>query len=346
MVAAGLYLRRFYTIVRGEVLVLPSRIIVALFFIILLGLPLISQNPYLIRVVILTSIFAILAASWDLLSGFTGQMNFGHALFFGVGAYTSALLNIHLQIPPWGSVPLGALAAVLTGLIVGIPCLRLKHTYLALTTMAFPIILMGIVFALPDFTGGELGISGLKRISNSLIGNYYIYIVTMLVLCTVMWKITDSHTGIIFHAIREDELAVKASGINTTRYKLMAFCLSGFFAGIAGGLYAHYMRIAGPSTLEVSMSFTVVIWAVFGGIATIYGPIAAVFILFPFLEFVRFWPEYRMMIFAFVVLLILLYMPEGLIPWVRDKIEKQCPRCKIRNVATRNTCRICTAVLD
>ncbi|OHE24634.1 MAG: ABC transporter permease [Syntrophobacterales bacterium RBG_19FT_COMBO_59_10] len=346
MVAAGLYLKRFYTVVRGEVLVLPSRVIVALFFVLLLGMPLISQNPYLIRVIVLTSIFAILAASWDLLSGFTGQMNFGHALFFGVGAYTSAMLNVHLQIPPWGSVPLGAAAAVLTGLLVGIPCLRLKHTYLALTTMAFPIILMGVVFALPDFTGGELGISGLQRISNSLIGNYYIYVGIMLVLCTIMWKITDSHTGIIFHAIREDELAVKASGINTTRYKLMAFCLSGFFAGIAGGLYAHYMRIAGPSTLEVSMSFTVVIWAVFGGIATIYGPIAAVFILFPLLEFVRFWPEYRMLIFAVVVLLILLYMPEGLIPWVRDKIEKECPRCKIRSAATRNTCRVCTAVLD
>jgi branched-chain amino acid transport system permease protein len=346
MVAAGLYLKRAITIIRGEVLVLPSRIIVALFFIALLGMPLVSQNPYLIRVIILTSIFAILAASWDLLSGFTGQMNFGHALFFGVGAYTSALLHIHLQIPPWGSVPLGAVAAVLTGLIIGIPCLRLKHTYLALTTMAFPIILLGIVFAAPELTGGELGISGLKRISNSLVGNYYIYVVTMLVLCTVMWKITDSHTGIIFHAIREDEVAVKASGINTTRYKLMAFCLSGFFAGIAGGLYAHYMRIAGPSTLEVSMSFTVVIWAVFGGLATIYGPVAAVFILFPLLEFVRFWPEYRMMIFAFVVLFILLYMPEGLITWVRDKIETQCPRCKIRNVATRKTCRVCTAALD
>jgi branched-chain amino acid transport system permease protein len=346
MVAAGLYLKRFYTVVRGEVLVLPSRVIVALFFLVLLGLPLVSQNPYLIRVIVLTSIFAILAASWDLLSGFTGQMNFGHALFFGVGAYASAMLNVHLQVPPWASVPLGAAAAVLTGLLVGIPCLRLKHTYLALTTMAFPIILLGIVFALPDLTGGELGISGLRRISNSLIVNYYINVGIMLVLCTIMWKITDSHTGIIFHAIREDELAVKASGINTTRYKLMAFCLSGFFAGIAGGLYAHYMRIAGPSTLEVSMSFTVVIWAVFGGIATIYGPIAAVFILFPLLEFVRFWPEYRMLIFAFVVLLILLYMPEGLIPWVRDKIEKECPRCKIRNVATRKTCRICTAELD
>jgi branched-chain amino acid transport system permease protein len=346
MVVAGLYLKRVFTIIRGEVMVLPSRIFVALFFIVLLGMPLISRNPYLIRVIILTSIFAILAASWDLLSGFTGQMNFGHALFFGVGAYGSALLNIHLHIPPWGSVPLGAAAAVLAGLIVGIPCLRLKGTYLALTTMAFPIILMGIVFALPDLTGGELGISGLQRISSSLVGNYYIYIVSMLVLCTVMWKITDSHTGIIFHAIREDELAVKASGINTTHYKLLAFCLSGFFAGVAGGLYAHYMRIAGPSTLEVSMSFTVVIWAVFGGLATIYGPVAAVFVLFPLLEFVHFWPEYRTMIFAIVVLLILLYMPEGLIPWVKDKMEKECPRCKIRNVATRKTCRVCTAVLD
>jgi branched-chain amino acid transport system permease protein len=346
MISPTVQLRRFITLVRTEMLVLPSRIIVALFVLVLLGMPLISQNPYLIRVIILTSVFAILAASWDLLSGFTGQMNFGHALFFGMGAYTSALLNIHFAIPPWGSVPLGALAAVLTGLIVGIPCLRLKGTYLALTTMAFPIILMGIVFALPDLTGGELGISGLQRLSTSLLGNYYIYIVTMLVLSAIMWKITDSHTGIIFHAIREDELAVKASGINTTRYKLMAFCLSGFFAGISGGLYAHYMRIAGPSTLEVSMSFSVVIWAVFGGLATIYGPIAAVFVLFPFLEFVRFWPEYRTMIFAVVVLLILLYMPEGFVHWVRDKMEKECPRCKIRNVAARKTCRVCTALLD
>jgi branched-chain amino acid transport system permease protein len=346
MFSIGLYLKRLFTYVRKEVIVLPSRVIVVLFFVTLLGLPLVTQNPYVIRIMILTSIFAILAASWYLLSGFTGQLNFGHALFFGVGAYSSALLNIHLQIPPWGSIPLGAIVAVLAGLFVGIPCLRLKHTYLALTTMAFPIILLGIVFALPDLTGGELGLSGLKRLTNSLVGGYYIHVVLMLALCTIMWKITDSDTGIIFHAIREDELAVKASGVNTTFYKLVAFSLSGLFAGIAGGLYAHYMRIAGPSTLEVSMSFTVVIWGVFGGMATIYGPVAAVFILFPFLEFVRFWPEYRTLIFVVVVLLILLYMPEGLVPWTRDKIEKECPRCKARNIATRKTCRICEAPLD
>ena len=106
------------------------------------------------------------------------------------------------------------------------------------------------------------------------------------------------------------------------------------------------MRIAGPSNLEISMSFTVVIWAIFGGIVTIYGPVGAVFILFPLLEFLRFWPEFRILMFAVVILLILLYMPEGLLPWLRDKIEKECPRCKIRNVATRMTCRVCTAALD
>ena len=342
----GFYLKKLYTIFKGEVLVLPSRIVVLLFFLVLLFLPVVTQDPYLLRILVLTSIFAIFAASWDLLSGFTGQMNFGHALFFGVGAYSAALLNLHAHIPPWGSIPLGALAAVLAGLIIGIPCLRLKGTYLALTTLAFPIILLGIVFAIPEITGGELGVSGLERLTGSRLGDYYLTTVLMIVLCTIMWKITDSNTGIIFHAIREDEVAVRASGINTTRYKLLAFSLSGFFAGISGGLYAHFMRIAGPANLEVSMSFTVVIWAIFGGIVTIYGPVGAVFILFPFLEFMRFWPEYRMLMFAGIILLILLYMPEGLFPWVRDKIEKECPRCKIKNVATRKTCRICTAELD
>jgi len=337
------YLRRLVGILKNEVLVLPSRIVVALFFLLLLVIPLITDDPYFLRILILTSIFAILAASWDLLSGFTGQMNFGHALFFGVGAYCAALLNQRLQLPPWGSIPLGALGAVLAGLIIGIPCLRLRGTYLALTTLAFPIILMGLVFAFPALTGGELGLSGLDRLVRSRVTTYYITVLVMIVLVTVMWKITDSNIGIIFHAIREDEVAVRAAGINTTRYKLMAFCLSGFFAGVAGGLYAHFMRIAGPSTLEVSMSFQVVIWCVFGGVVTIWGPVGAVFILFPLMEFFRLWPEFRTLLFALVILLILLYMPQGLLPWIRDKIENVCPRCKIRNVATRKTCRICAA---
>ena len=340
------YVGRAYKGFRGEVLVLPSRTVVLLFCLILLLLPLVMAHPYYLRILIMASIFAIFAASWDLLSGFTGQISFGHALFFGVAAYTSALLNLNIGLPPWLTIPLGALAAVVAGLVVGVPCLRLRGTYLALATLAFPLILTGVVFVIPDITGGELGVSGIDRLSESRVIEYYIAVTLMVILGFVMWKITDSKTGIIFHAIREDEIAARASGINTTRYKLLAFCLSGLFAGLAGGLYVHFMRIAGPSTLELILSFQVIIWVIFGGIATIYGPIAGAFILVLLMEFLTIAPEIRMLLFAIMVMLVLLFMPEGLITWVRDKIEKICPRCKLRNIATRKSCRVCTADLD
>jgi branched-chain amino acid transport system permease protein len=346
MSIATTYIGRIYRQFRGEVLVLPSRTVVLLFCLILLLLPLVTSDTYTLRVLILASIFAIFAASWDLLSGFTGQMNFGHALFFGVAAYTSALININVGLPPALSIPIGALAAVLAGLVIGIPCLRLRGPYLALATLAFPLILDGVVRAVPSVTGGELGLSGIAPLSSSRVVSYYIAVVLMLALGFIMWKISDSKTGIIFHAIREDEVTARASGINTTKYKLLAFCLSGLFAGIAGGLYVHFVRIAGPSTLELLLSFQAIIWAVFGGIATIYGPIAGVFILYPLTELLRVTSEIKMLVFAGIVLLVLLFMPEGATNWLRDKTEKICPRCKLRNVAIRKKCRVCNADLD
>jgi branched-chain amino acid transport system permease protein len=345
------YIQRLYREFRGETLALPFRTVAFAFCLVLLLIPLMTSEPYTLRVLILASIFAIFAASWDLLSGFTGQMNLGHAIFFGVAAYTSALLNLNLNLPPWLTIPIGALAAVVAGLVVGIPCLRLRGPYLALATLAFPLILTGVVFATKGVTGGELGVSGIDPISGSRVVSYYITVGLMMVLGFAMWKITDSKTGIIFHAIREDELAVRASGINTTRYKLLAFCLSGLFAGIAGGLYAHFMKIAGPSTLDIMLSFQAIIWTVFGGIATIYGPVAGAFILVPLSEYLRnlpgeFWPEMRLLMVAVIVVLVLLFMPEGLIARLRDKTEKVCPRCKLRNVATRKQCRVCNADLD
>src|SRR4030066_2259469 len=174
------YLRKLITIIKNEVLVLPSRVAVVLFFFFILLLPLFTDDTFILRVFILASIFAIFAASWDLLSGFTGQMNVGHALFFGVAAYTSALLNLHFGFPPWLTIPLGALMAVIAGLVVGIPCLRLRGPYLALATLALPIILMGIIFTIPDITGGELGVSGIKPLASSRIGTYYVCVILML----------------------------------------------------------------------------------------------------------------------------------------------------------------------
>ncbi len=182
----------------------------------------------------------------------------------------------------------------------------------------------------------------------SRVGFYYIAAIAMLVLCFAMWKITDSPMGLIFHAIREDEVAARASGINTLRYKLLAFALGGLFAGVAGGLYTHFIRIAGPSTLELSLSFLAIIWTIFGGLATIYGPVTGVFVLYPLTEALGLFAEineYRLLAFAVIVLLLLLFMPEGVTTWVRDKVETECQRCKNRNVATRSECRICHAEL-
>ncbi len=330
---------------RGEILSLPTRTLLFAACACLFLLPLLTDDPYLLRIGALTCIFALYAASWDLLAGYAGQMSFGHALFFGVAAYTSALLNLQGGLPPWLTIPLGAGAAVLAGLVLGVPGLRLKGPYFTLASLAFPIILTGVVFYFSDYTGGELGLSGLTRLAPSRVAEYYLALTLMLGLALIMWKITTARTGIILHAIREDEIAVRASGINTTRYKLLAFTLSGLFAGIAGGLYAHFMRVVGPSTLEALLSLQLIVWTIFGGIATIYGPIIGVFILYPLMEYLRALPEYRMLFFAVVVIAVLRFMPEGVAPWVQDRLERQCPRCKERNARTRRSCRVCGAEL-
>jgi len=343
-------LRRLLKDFQGDILAVPGRLLALVFFILLVLVPVVTSDSYILRTLIFANIFAIFAVSWDLLSGYTGQVNFGHALFFGVAAYTSALLNLKLGLQPWATIPIGALAAVVAGVIVCLPALRLRGPYLSLVTLAFPLILLGIIFAFTGFTGGELGVSGLSRISNSRVTDFYISFGVMLISVMIMWKLTDAksavvRTGIIFHAIREDEIAARASGINTIRYKMLAFAVGGFFAGIAGAFHAHFMRIAGPSNLDLFLSFQAIIWTVFGGITSIYGPVVGVFIMYPVMEFLRVVPEIRMLIFAAIVVVILLFMPEGVAVFVRDKMERECPRCKLANVAWRKTCRACGANL-
>src|SRR5258708_3661163 len=264
--------RRAWAELRSEVLVLPSRTAVLVWMLALLLLPFAYADAYVLRILTMTCIFAIFAASWDLLAGYAGQVNFGHALFFGAGAYSSALLSLRLGISSWIAVCIGALIATVTGLCVGYLCLRLRGADPSLATLAFPLILIGALFAFPDFSGGELGVTGLQPLAASRIGNYYIAAAAMLALVFGLWAFADSRFGLILHAIRDDELAARASGIDTTRYKLAGFGLSAAAAGVTGALYAHFMRGAGPSTLETALSFQVVIWGVFRRLAPLYRP--------------------------------------------------------------------------
>jgi branched-chain amino acid transport system permease protein len=344
------YLRRFYKTVEGEILVIPGRTIGVIGILFLFSLGFLNISSHLKNVLTFCTIFALFAASWDLLF-FSGQLNLGHGAFFGVSAYTSAILSSKLGFPIWMTIPLSALTGVIIGVVVAIPALRLRGPYLAIVTLAVPVILQGVVFLFPDFTGGELGLFGLPSISESPTFRYHLCLVIMLICVGIMWKLTDTRsrmirTGIIFCAIREDEISARTTGINTVKYKILAFAFSGFFAGVSGGLYAHTMKVVGPSTLEFLFSIYPLIWTVFGGSWTIYGPVVGAYLLyFLSMQLLAIVPEIRMALFTAIIIVMILFMPEGITRWVRDKIEIICPRCKIINVITRRTCRICNADL-
>jgi len=348
------YIFWLYHVFREQILDIPGRVIALVFFILILLLPLITKEPIVLRIFTFAAIFAIYAASWDLLAGFTGQVNLGHALFFGASAYTVGLLSIHFHnLPPWFAVSAGSVAAVMLGLLAGLPALRLRGFYLSLVTLSFPVILSGFILLFHELTGGEVGLYGIRPLSNSRIIDYYIINLIMIFSVLVMWKLTDARSkiirlGVILAAIREDEIAARASGIQTTKYKLLSFAISGFFGGVAGGIYAHFMRTVGPSVLEMTFSFEAILWTILGGMGTIYGSVTGVYILYLFVEFLRFHPigeQIRFVLFAIIMILFLLFMPQGICVWVRHKIEIQCRRCKIINLVTRHYCRSCGAPL-
>ncbi len=337
---------RFLKTIEGEVLAIPGRAIAAIGVLLLLSLGFFDMSPYLRNVLTFSSIFAILAASWDLLFS-SGQLNLGHGAFFGASSYMSAILSSKVGLPIWITIPMGAVTGVLIGVVVAIPALRLRGPYLAIVTLAVPVILQGIVFLFPAITGGELGLFGLPSISDSPIFRYYFCLVVMLLSVAVMYKLTDTRsrfvrTGIVFHAIREDEISARTTGINTVRYKILAFALSGFFAGISGGLYAHTMKVVGPSTLEFIFSIYPLIWTIFGGPGTIYGPVIGAYFLYILsTQLLVIFPEIRMAIFTAIIIAMILFMPEGISRWIRDKLETRCPRCKVINRVGRGYCRVC-----
>ena len=371
--------RRLLKDFRWSVIPVPGRFIAVIFLVLLFLIPLFVTTRFYLSMFVYMNIFVIFAVSWDLLSGYTGQVNFGHALFFGVAAYTSALLWKYLGWQPWATIPLSVLAATAAGVLTCFPALRLRGPYLSLLTLAFPIMLLGIILALKKYAGGEYGIWGLPQLAATLLQEYYIVLAVTIASVLIMWKLTDAgskyiRTGLIFHAIREDEIAARATGINTIRYKILAFTIGGFFAGIAGALYANVAGAVNVHVLALTTSFQAVIWVVFGGIVSIYGGVVGVYLLYPliylssdiqrffanayaaaaeadstalaeFLRIMQLIAGRTIIILAVLVILILLFMPRGLAVQIRDKIERECPRCKLSNVAWRRECRACGAPL-
>lgn len=323
---------RIYRSFAQNVLDIPPRLLALLCFLILLVYPITQTKVYPLLIMALASIYATFACSWDLLVGRTGQMSLGHALFFGIGAYTTALLYKFFELPLVVTIPIGMLVAALAAVLVGFPSLRVKGPYLALVSMAFPLIGTGIVFYFRDITGGEEGIWGLPRFFpeysrfEQRLGEYYLALILLLISAIIVYKIANSKRGIVLVSILDDELASKACGINVTRYKLMAFAISALFAGLAGGVYAHILRIANYDTLGLTLSFTPVILTILGGIGTIYGPIAGSFIYsivgaFILDEMLSIPSEYQILLFLVVVVIFILKWPRGIARFVTDKLQ-------------------------
>lgn len=235
--------------------------------------PMLTQNPYFLGIFILAMIYSIFAASWDFLAGFSGQVSFGHAIFFGISAYGVSATLVFNGFTWWAALLFGMLLAVVVGFIVGIICLRLKGPYLALGTMTIAIMLLDLfkIGQLKEYLWGDEGIIGVPPLSKNAVVVYFALLIFMVATIIILIQITKSNIGTIFKSIRDDETGAEASGINTTKYKVIAFVISSLFAGLAGGLYAMYIRSVGPLIFQPLYSFYVLIMAALGGIATISG---------------------------------------------------------------------------
>lgn len=183
-------------------------------------------------VIIVANVYAIIALSWNLISGYTGYISFGHGSFFGIAAYSTAFLTLWFSVPPLACVLIGGLAAVPLGWLMGLSTLRLKGPYFALFSLTVTLLLYNLVFVFWKYTNGYEGLSGIPGIFSDKLGYYFLSFALLLVVFTVVYKISRSRFGLILKGIREDELAVEVLGIDTNRYKISALLISSFFTGI------------------------------------------------------------------------------------------------------------------
>lgn len=264
--------------------------------------------------VILICINSILTVSLNLATGLLGELALGHAGFMAVGAYTSALITLNMAQGGPPSTPLfilslivAAIVTALVGFIVGIPALRLRGDYLAIITLAFGEIIRVIIRSLP-FAGGAVGLSGISFVTNF---EYSYWILVALIY--LIYSLVRSRQGRAIISIREDDIASEASGINTTKYKSLAFTISAAFAGVAGGLYAHLQGVITPQQFDYNYSINIMVMVVLGGMGSLTGSVlsAAVLTLMP--ELLRGLAEYRTLIYALLLIILMLFKPSGLL---------------------------------
>jgi len=284
--------------------------------------PFITDSFYIMSILTMANLYAVFAVSWDIVSGYTGKLNLGHALFIGIGAYSVGILHDSLGVIL--SILVGVFLSMLIAFIIGKPTMKLNGPFFSLTTMVLPLILFQLAYTYRNLSGGEFGLSVAVPLSRMEL--YYITLAYMFISVLIILMISRSRTGKILLAIKEDETACSAIGNNVERYKLMAFLISAVFAGLGGGLLALYLRHVGPNVFELWQSATILIMGIVGGMGTIIGPFLSAYGLTFLSEWLRGTEEYQDFIYAALLIVSILILPKGLAsvgPLIKKKLKER-----------------------
>ena len=289
-------------------------------FLVGLVFPFIAKNDYQLTVMSTAYIFALATVGLNLITGYTGQFNLAHSGFMAVGAYTVGILTVDHQVPFWIAFALSGVTAAVLGFFVGIVSLRLKGHFFSIFTMCVGYIMFLLFEKWESLTHGPVGVIGIP--SPTAIGPvsfetprslYYLVFTVLVIGMWVMSRITRSLLGRTFMAIRNSDDLAEALGINLMRNKLLAFMLSVFYAGMAGGLYAGFVRFLGPGLAGVENTFDMTVNMLVGGIGTLLGPLLGSLMVPWLTQYLQFLQEYRFVVFGPILVLLVIFVPHGIV---------------------------------
>lgn len=288
---------------------------------------LVGGNEYFISILVFLGINAIITMGLSLLMGYAGQISLGHAAFFGIGAYSSGILTVKYSLHPGAAFLFGVFLSGLIAYLVGKPTLRLKGHYMAVATLGFGEILFIVFNELSPLTGGPSGLSGIPSLSIwgvPLEGSTYLYLVWGVVVLLLLFSLNviNSRVGRALRAVHGSEVAAKAMGVDASRYKVQVFILSAIYASIAGSLYAHFVTFISPSSFGLMFSILLLMMVVVGGAETIWGALLGTAVLTLLPEYLRGLEDFEVLAYGGILMVVLLFMPQGILLGVRKLLEK------------------------
>ncbi len=272
---------------------------------------------YIVTLLTIGTIYAIVASSLNIVTGYTGLVSLGHAAFLAVGAYTEGILTVKFGLPFLVAFPMSILIGAILGALLGLPSLRVNDDFLAVATIGVNFIVVAGLKAW-GFVGGTLGISNIPApaIGPITLGDTGLFVLSVVMLAITVfgsWWLRHSWAGLALAALRDDQEAAEAVSISTARFKIIAFTLSGAFAGIAGALYAHYFGFLTPGNFGFLVSVDILIYAVLGGLGTLWGPVVGAYFLYIVPKLFRFVGQYRIVLYGLLLMVVIVLEPDGLV---------------------------------